>query len=165
MKNRSNSHTVIPREGDERSLRVPTLVGRILSSVSLGAILQDYEYCLTQFVLALVRRASSNARLARALIVHDRRDRAAGCGARPQSPAPQAPRLSAYLRFLSHRRCRAFFRQRTSPASARIFHPVLLVWHTPARKSALLPARSCFRIVAQSEALRNVSSTGAELVA
>src|SRR2546429_20191 len=138
MKNRTNSHTVIPSEA------------RNLSSISLGVILKDYDYYFTRFASVRARRASGNARLVRASTVHDRRDRAAGRGVRRQSPAPPAPRLFACPRSSLRRRCRAFFRPRTSRASARTFHPVLPGWNILARKSVLLSARSWFSMCEDS---------------
>src|SRR6266849_1255329 len=121
------------------------------------------ENFITQFSSRRARRASGSARPVRASTLHDRRDPAAGCGVRPQTPAPPAPRLSACPPYWSRRRSRASFRPRISRASERTSHPVLPGWSTIARKSALLPARSCSKIVAQEEALRNISSAGAEL--
>src|SRR5258708_2453653 len=118
---------------------------------------------LKRFASTRARRASGSARLVRASAVHGRRDRAAGYGVRRQSPTPPAPRLSACPPFLSRRQCRASFRQRTSRASAHTSHPIPPGWSRSARKFALSPARSCFRIVAQDEDLRNISSTGAQL--
>src|SRR5712692_4193651 len=108
---------------------------------------------ITQFVLARVRPASSSALLVRALILHDRRDPAACCGVRPQSPAPPAPRLSACPLSWLHRRCHAFFRQRTSRVSAHTSHPVPPGSSTSARKSALSPARSCFQDCSAGQSL------------
>src|SRR5207253_9145831 len=132
MKNRTNSRTVIPSEA------------RNLSSVIMGSVLKDYEYCFTRFASARARRASGNARLVRTSTVRGRRDRVGCCEVRRQSPEPPAPRLSACLRSSSRRRCRASFRPRTSRASARTSHPVLPGWNTPARRFVLLSARSWF---------------------
>src|SRR5260370_942665 len=100
------------------------------------------ENFITRFASKRVRRASGNARLARALTVHDRRGHAACCEVHRQSPAPPAPRLFACPRFSSRRQSRASCRPRTSRASARTSHPVPPGWNTFARKSALSPARS-----------------------
>src|SRR5260370_12905258 len=95
------------------------------------------------FVSTRARRASGNARLVRALTVHDRRDRAAGCAVHRQSPAPRAPRLSAYPLSSSRRQSRPSFPPHPPRASAPTSHPVPPGWSTFARKSALSPARSC----------------------
>src|SRR5260370_12914430 len=115
---------------------------RNLSSVFLEAPCEGGEGYLTRFVSGRVRRASGNARPVRALTPHDRRDLAACCGVRPQSPAPPAPRLFACPRSSSRRRSHASFRPRSSPASAHTSHPDPLGGSTFARKFALSPGRS-----------------------
>src|SRR6266567_510427 len=126
-------------------------------------LISNIEKSFKRFVSTRARRASDNARPARAATHGDRRGLAECCEVHRQSPAPPAPRLFACPQSWSHRRSPASFRPRNLRACERTSHPGRRGWSTFARKSALSPARSCFRIVAQREALRNVSSTGAEL--